>query len=131
MGESLGHGDKLPRRAGAVIAALLSEGSIKAAAAKAGVSESTVRAWLRDRPGFAADYRAARRQAVEAATGALQAADAEAAETLRRELTGKRSSGRIKAAVAILDRAIKGVELMDLAERVAELERAAKARGDR
>jgi transposase len=131
MGESLGHGDKLPRKAGAVIAALLSEGSVKAAAARAGVSESTVRAWLRERPQFAADYRAARRQAVEAATGALQAAAAEAAETLRKELGGKRSSGRIRAAVAILDRAIKAVELMDLAERVAELERCAGAKGKR
>lgn len=116
-----GHGEKLTRTAEAAIAALLTEPTVEAAAAKAGIAAATLRRWLQ-RPEFLAAYRAARRRVVESAIARLQAAAEKAVAALERNLTGRRASNQIRAAVAILDRAVRGVELLDLAERVEALE---------
>lgn len=112
---------KLTRKKEALILALLSEPTHSAAAVKAGISEATLRRWLRT-PFFQAAYRAARREVVEAAIGRLQQAAGQAVSTLERSLHCGRPSNEIRAAVAILDNAVKAVELMDLVQRVEELE---------
>src|SRR5207302_1423661 len=66
-------GEKLTGRQAAALAALLSEPTVQAAAARAGVGERTLLRWLKD-PGFRREYRAARSAAVEHAAGALQRA---------------------------------------------------------
>jgi hypothetical protein len=121
-----GHGEKRSRREDAAIAALLACSTIDRAAEAAGIAGSTLRCWLAD-PAFQRRYRDARRQVVEHAISGLQQAAGEAVEALRRNLQCGVPASEIAAAKAILDQAVKGVELVDLAERVEQLEQAAAA----
>ncbi len=116
-----GHGEKLSRKQEAAIAALLSAPTIKDAARGCDVSEVTLWRWLQLAE-FAAAYRAARRQVVERAVSELQAATGEAVETLKRNLHCEQANVEIRAAQIILEQAIKGVELIDLQERIERLE---------
>ena len=125
-----GHGEKRSRKAEALIAALLTEPTAAKAAAAAGVSERTARAWLAD-PDFRAKYRAARRQVVEQAVGRLQSLTDRAVAALDRGLDADRDGDRIRAAVAVFDRALRGVELLDVLERVEHIEEHLKDKGDR
>jgi hypothetical protein len=118
-----GHGTKLDRKREPAIAALLSEPTVEAAAKKAKVGYRTLKLWLRD-PGFLADYRAGRRQVVEGAVARLQRLATEAADTLGRNLTCGKPGDEVRAAVAVLDQAFRGAELLDLAGQLAELRQA-------
>jgi hypothetical protein len=106
------------------VAALIAHPTFEAAAASLGTHERTVRRWLAQ-PAFARAYRQARRRVVEDAVARLQKASTAAVMTLALALRADRATDRIRAAVAILDRGLKGVELFDLAERVETLEAAA------
>ncbi len=117
----IGHGEKLTRKHEQAIAALLSEPSIKAAAESCGVGEATLYRWLQ-LPSFAVAYRTARRQVVERAVSELQAACGEAVETLKRNLRCDIPSVEIRSAQIIIEQAVKGIEIMDLQERVEKLE---------
>ena len=123
-----GHGSKRPRQTEAAILALLAEPTIEAAAGRAGVSKSTLLRWQQN-PSFRDRYRAARRAIVEGSIGRLQQATGAAVEALQRNLTCGVPAGEIAAAKAIIDQALRGVELVDLAERVEALEQAAEAVG--
>jgi hypothetical protein len=106
-----------PRKLGdkqeALIAALLTEPTHAAAAKKAGVSEATAQRWLR-RPDFQAAYRRARRRLVEGAVGRIQAATGQAVDTLLAVAKdGKKDGDRVRAAVALLDYAFRGVTEAD------------------
>src|SRR5262245_56217950 len=114
-------GSKLTRKQEAVIAALLTEPTHAAAAAKAGVGEATLQRWLL-LPAFQAAYRLARRSIVEAAIGRLQLSTGKAVEALERNLTCGHPGSEIRAALGLLDQAVKAVELIDLVERVDTLE---------
>jgi hypothetical protein len=116
-----GHGDNLSRTKEKAIAAVLSKSTIKEAAKQAGVNEVTLWRWLQDED-FAKAYRTARRQVVERAVSELQGACGEAVETLKRNLHCEQAAVEIRAAQIILEQAVKGVELMDLQERVERLE---------
>jgi hypothetical protein len=125
-----GNGGKRPRREEAAVAALLAEPTIEAAAKRVGISESTLLRWLAE-PAFKAQYRAARRQVVEGAIGRLQAVATKAVDALARNLTCGIPAVEVGAARSVLDQAIKAVELVDLAERVEQLELAsASTTGD-
>jgi hypothetical protein len=117
-----GHGEKLSRRRDLAVAALLCEPTVSAAADKAGVSERTLRSWLR-RPDFRDAYQAARRQVLEGAVGRLQQAAGEAVEALRRNLTTGRPADQVRAAGLILQHALGTAEVLDVAERLEALER--------
>ena len=119
-------GDKLRRRQERSIQALLQEPTVALAAKAAKVGESTLWRYLAD-PDFLGRYRLARRSATEAAVALAQQAAAEAITTLRQELAGARAADRIRAALALVDIAVRGVELVDLAQRVEAIERAQKA----
>jgi hypothetical protein len=125
-----GHGEKRSRQAEAAISALLTCPTLDAAAGQVGIAPVTLRRWLADAD-FKARYRAARRQVVEQAIGGLQQAAGEAVEALRRNLVCGVPAAEIAAAKAIVDQAVKGVELVDLAERVEQLEQAAKLAAER
>jgi hypothetical protein len=116
---------KLNRKQETLIAALLTEPTHAAAATKAGVSEATLHRWLR-LPEFQTAYRQARRSIVETAIGRLQQTTGKAVEALERNLACGHPGNEIRAALGILDHAVKAVELLDVVERVEELERLMK-----
>jgi len=107
------------------LAALLSEATIAAAAAKVKVGERTIHTWLGE-PAFADAYRSARRQAVQHAIARLQQASTDAVNVLCAVMvdTDAPPSTRIAAAKTVLEHAIQGVELDDLAARLDVLETA-------
>jgi DNA-binding MurR/RpiR family transcriptional regulator len=123
-----GHGEKRHRLQEQAIAQLLAQPTVEAAAAAAGVGVATLRRWLR-RPGFKKAYRAARQQVTEQAVARLQQAATEAVDALRKNLTCDNPAAVNTAAKAIIEQAIKGVEVADLVERVEELERLLSAGG--
>ncbi|MBX7166856.1 MAG: hypothetical protein K1X74_11050 [Pirellulales bacterium] len=125
-----GHGQKLTNKQEALIAALLTEPTYAAAAAKAGVSETTLYRWLH-RSDFRSAYRTARREMVESAIGRLQAATGQAVETLvvvARQ--GRRDCDRVRAAVALLEHAMRGLAEGDLLRREGEITDATPMGGD-
>ena len=107
------------------IIALLSEPTLKAAAASASISETTLWRWLRE-PGFKNAYRRARSEALGRATARLQALAGEAVETLAQvhRDPGVSPHVRVSAARAVLELAYKSFELEDLEARLEELEEA-------
>jgi hypothetical protein len=123
-------GSKRLRQEEAAIASLLTEATIESAAQKAGVGERTLVRWLQE-PAFKAEYRAARRSVVESAIGRLQQAATQAVDALTRNLTCGTPAVEVGAAKAVLDQAIKAVELIDLAERVEALEQASEQAAER
>jgi hypothetical protein len=127
---TVGSAGKRPTREDAAVAALLTEKTIAEAAKKAGIGESTLLRWMAE-PAFKARYRAARRQVVEHAVSGLQQATSNAVEALTRNLSCGVAASEIAAAKAIIDFAVKGVELVDLAERVETLEQASEAAAER
>lgn len=124
-----GHGEKLTRKQDQAIAALLTCASILDAAQACAVAEVTLYRWLKD-PAFQTAYREARRAVVQHAITQVQRATGEAVETLRSVMqdTTTPASAKVSAAKTILEMAMRGVELEDLAARIAALE-AAQQRG--
>jgi hypothetical protein len=109
-----GHGQKLTSKQESVIAALLTEPTHAAAAAKAGIGEATLYRWLMI-PQFREAYYQARREIVDAAVGRLQAAAGQAVDTLAAvSRHGKRDSDRVRASIALLDRARHGLADRDI-----------------
>src|SRR4051812_9550045 len=108
-----GHGEKLDRKRQQAVAALLTEPTVGKAAAAAKVGERTLLRWLKE-PGFAAEYRAARRTVVEHAVGALQRLTEQAVGALERNLACGKPAAEVRAALGVLDRSLAGVELFDL-----------------
>jgi hypothetical protein len=117
-----------PGRRERAIAALLAEPSVEAAARSARVGVATLRRWLAQ-PEFRAAYRAARRELLEGAVGQLQKAAGSAVDALVGTLGAEKDGDKIRAATAILDRAMRGLELLELVERVEEIERRLESRG--
>ena len=103
------------------IAALLEHSTITAAATAVGISEKTLRRWLAE-PAFQAEYRAAREQAVRMAVGRLHGLLSTATETLQRAMSCGTPTTEVRAAIAVIEHAFKGTDLIDLADRVAALE---------
>jgi len=118
-----GHGDKLSRKQEQAIVALIAQPTIPAAAMVTGVADVTLWRWLQ-RPDFLRAFREARRQVVEQALGEVQAATIDAVQTLRDVMLNPDTppASRVAAARTILDTAIRGVELLDLESRIADLE---------
>ena len=91
------------------------------AAKKSGVSEMPLWHWMQE-PEFQSAYRQARRSVVEKAIGELYAACSDAVNALHRNLSCGVASTEVTAAKIILEQATKGVELIDLQERLESLE---------
>ena len=118
-----GHGEKLSRNQERAIAALHVHASMSEGASAANIGEVTLWRWMQ-LPGFKEQYRLARRAAVSQAVGHLQSACSVAVLALTdiaQDVTCQ-ASDRVSAARTVLELAIKGVELEDLAARVEELE---------
>src|SRR4051812_34234055 len=110
------------------VAALLTEMTNAAAAAKAGVSEATMQRWLAGSEAFRRAYRDARRRLVDDALLTAQKAARSAVAALLRNLRCGKPACEIRAAEALLGYVARGVELADLAGEIADLERRLEAR---
>lgn len=115
-------GRKLERRQLAAIAALLTAPTIETAAREAGVSERTLRRWMK-LPEFRDSLREAQRCAFDEAVGELHALAREAADTLRRNMTCGHAATETRAALGVYAQAFKSreFELLDRLERLEEL----------
>jgi hypothetical protein len=117
-----GHGDKRARKQAILIASLLSEPTQAEAARKAGVSVKTASRWLKD-PDFQEEYRQARMGLVEHTMVRIQSACSSALNLLVLVInSGQKESNRVRAALGLLDRALRLEETFDLHQRVKQLE---------
>jgi hypothetical protein len=107
------------------IIALLSEPTLKAAAASAGISETTLWRWLRE-PNFKVAYQRARQEALGRATTRLAALVEVAVEALDEIVADRAVSPnvRVSAASRIIDFALKAAEIEEVQARLEELEAA-------
>jgi hypothetical protein len=121
---------ELTRKQGEAIAALLSVPTITEAARHAGVGGRTLYRWLQEDATFQQAYRDARRAAVSQAIAHVQRATSTAVKTLEAIMRSTKapSSARVSAARAVLEMALKGMELEDLSVRIEALERALHGR---
>jgi hypothetical protein len=107
------------------IIALLSEPTLKAAAASAGISETTLWRWLRE-PNFKIAYQRARQEALGRATTRLAALVEVAVEALDEIVADRAVSPnvRVSAASRIIDFALKAAEIEEVQARLEKLEAA-------
>jgi len=103
------------------LAALLAHSSIRDAAKACRLSEETLYRFLRD-AAFLKEYRDAGRKTVENAISRIQQTTSEAVVTLQRNLHCESPAVGVRTAQIILETAIKGVETLDILERLDRLE---------
>lgn len=105
------------------VSALAAGSTVPEAAAAAGVGYRTVARWRAD-PAFVAEVNAERRTMLDQAAGRLAGRMTAAADVLAdiAEDDAHPAAVRVRAAVAVLDIAIKLGDALDLADRVAEVE---------
>jgi len=117
----------LTRRQEVFITALLSCPTIAHAARTAGIAEVTAGRWLKELS-FQEAYRTARRHVVQHAIVQVQQATGTAVQTLVAVMEDAEASAsaRVSAAKAILETAVKAVEVEDLEARIAALEQQAR-----
>jgi hypothetical protein len=118
-----GHGEKFSRRKEAAIAALLQYPTLPEAAANCGLSPRTLRRWLANEE-FEKAYRTSRTKLLEGTLNLLTRKSFAAAETLASIADGSivPTASRFSAARAVVELAIRGAELQEFEERLAELE---------
>jgi hypothetical protein len=122
VAKAQGHGERLSRKQEQAVGALLANPTIVAAAEAVGVSERTIREWLK-LPCFAAAFREARRQVVEAAIARVQQLTGKATEALDAALDSADAKVKVRAAALVLSHAVKGVDTADMLARLEEMER--------
>lgn len=104
------------------IAALLTEPTITAAAARAGVAPKTIYKWLRQ-PVFTEELRRVQNQEIDQAAARLAGGLSEALDELYSLMTGAKSEAvRRQAVTEWFDRTHQFIELRDLEQRLAALE---------
>lgn len=104
-----------------LIALLLTEKTIDAACAKANVAVTTYWRWMQDE-NFLSEYRKVRRGILENTIAKLQSVTHQAIETLERNLNCENPATEIRAAQIILEQSLKGLEILDVENRVEMLE---------
>ena len=106
------------------IDALLREPKTEAAAKATGVSVTTLWRWLNE-PVFSTAYRAARGKVLENTLAALQSASGDAVATLRKVLADEfaKPGEKVSAARAILEFSLKAREVMEVEQRLTDLEK--------
>lgn len=123
--------DLLTAKQARAVLAMLEHPTLKDAAAAVGVGETTLWRWSQNSE-FKTAYMDARREAVRQSIAHLQNATGEAVTCLRDVMKSAKASdaAKVSAARAVLEMAMKSVELEDLAERVATLEDLAKQQAE-
>ncbi len=108
-----------------VLIALLETSSIREAAKKSGIGEATIYRYLQDKE-FLADYRTARRQTVESAIAQMQNSASEAVQRLKELQYCENPAVAARCAQIIFENSVKGMETIDILERLEILEDAHK-----
>src|ERR1700693_3836329 len=121
-----GHDSKFGRKKELAIAALLTHRSVEDAARAVDLNHNTLLNWLKI-PAFLKEYGAARREVVHQSVARLQQATGAGGTVMFKLMTDPNvpAAVRLRAAECVFDRAIKGIEIEDIEERVAALEVAA------
>lgn len=106
------------------IAALLTEPTIKLAAKKTGIGETTLYRWMQEET-FDKAYKEARKKALDQTIFRLQQTTTDAVQTLKDVMVDKESpaSSRVTAAKTVLEMSFKAYELQDLASKIEDMER--------
>ncbi len=104
-----------------LIALLLTEKTIDDACKKAGVNVTTYWRWMQDQS-FLQEYRKMRRGILENTVAKLQSVTHQAIETLERNLNCENPSVEIRCAQIILEQSLKGLEMLDIENRLEMLE---------
>ena len=104
-----------------LIALLLTEKTIDEACKKAGVNVTTYWRWMQNEI-FLRQYRKARRGILENTVAKLQSVTYQAIDTLERNLTCENPGAEIRAAQIILEQSIKGLETLDVENRIEMIE---------
>lgn len=122
--------EKLTPKQEQAIIALLSCDELQKACEQVKVAKSTLWRWLK-LPHFQAKYREARRHLVETTFAHLQRNGERASTVLIKiaESTNAPAASRVAAARVILEQGVKGVETLDMEERIENLERMLKESG--
>jgi transposase-like protein len=109
------------------LAALLSKPTIVSAARQVGVTERTLREWLRDSE-FSALYRERRLAFLQETTAGMQRATSDALTALKSVMKSTKAPAiaRVMAAVRVLEYAYKGAQFEDLEARIAAIEQRAE-----
>ena len=115
---------KLSRRQERALLALLENdgASLALVAKKSGISESSLFRYMKQEA-FLTRWRELRASAVEQAVANLQSLSGEAVETLRRNLSSGHAPSEVRTAVSVLRQSLEAVDLFDLSQRVARLEK--------
>jgi hypothetical protein len=120
-----GSEQKLSSKQEKAIVALLANETLKDAAKQAGISEPTLWRYMQD-AAFMSAYKTARRQAYEQGIGRLQSLMSDAVAALEKNLTCGKPEAENRAAQIIIEHSTKGIEIMELIERVDALDKAVK-----
>ena len=104
-----------------LIAFLLSDRTIEGACQRASVAVTTYWRWMRDEE-FLREYRNARKGVLENTVARLQAITFAAIDTLERNLNCENPSVETRAAAIVVTQAIRGLEILDVENRLAALE---------
>ncbi|MCW6653783.1 replication protein [Aerococcaceae bacterium NML191292] len=104
--------------------ALLDTPTLKQASQQANISENTGRKWLQDDL-FSEEYKRMRRELMKQTTARMQYLALRATEELEKILDDSEASvfAKIQASQMIINKAYKGMELEDFADRLERLER--------
>lgn len=109
-----------------LIARLLTEKTIDEACKKSNVAVTTYWRWMKDE-NFLIYYRRARRGILENTVAKLQSVTYKAIETLERNLTCENPAAEIRSAQIILEQSVKGLEMLDVENRIEMLEELVKS----
>lgn len=122
-----GHGEKQSRKQDLAILALLTEKTLKDAADKVGIGESTLWRWMQE-DGFKQKYQDAKLQAVSHVTARLRQSMTVAVDTLIEIAENKEANAmsRVVASKTLLEYGFKAHEMEDLQQRVEQLEESLK-----
>jgi hypothetical protein len=110
-------------RQDAALSALLRNASIAEAAKACGLGESTLYRYLAE-PDFKARLSEARKACLGEAIEEIQGAAMIAVQTLTRNMVSGNPAVEVRAAVSVLELAVKARESMELSDRIAQLEAA-------
>lgn len=113
--------DEISNRQEKLISLLLTEKTIDEACKKANVAAVSYWRWMQNE-NFLKHYRKARRGILENTVAKLQSVTHQAIETLERNLTCENPAAEIRAAQIILEQSIKGLETLDVENRLEMLE---------